>query len=515
MLYTRRLLSALIIMIGISSLTACSNASPKADQKEKLSKYANAIKVSFLSRDLYSKNGAITKEDKVVGYIEDKFNLELNLLYVPSPNQTEIFTKLNSMIAAGEIPDIMEARMDDLGGEVYRSLSSEGQLIDIEAFIKQHPGQYPLIEARIQDPDASRYRADDGKLYAIPRLFGEWDHAWYIRQDWLDQLGLSMPTTLDELYTVLKLFVERDLDGQKNTGLTLSNAWWLNHIYAGYTGGFNWAERNGKYIYNFNLPEIKAAFQYIHKLYAENLLDKEFFTHKPERDEIAKFTSGKAGVMIIGANFLSKVLQQLKQYKPDAEIAFLPVNMSGPNGTARISGIKFFEGIMVYKGTKDPERIFDFIEFSLSQAGKELYSYGVEGVHYKLDSEKNKIPMNDIFLKEGWQFGNRHPLLGASLDASTVLSDEALNNFDDNYKNLMRNFFQELNQPALKLAKDQLQKYNVNALKEAGSKPNGIFTKYQIGFITGELDIDQNWNLFQAQFLESGYAAATAEVNKR
>jgi hypothetical protein len=61
MLYTRRLLSALIIMIGISSLMACSNASPNADQKVKLSKYANAIKDSFLIRDLYSKNGAITK----------------------------------------------------------------------------------------------------------------------------------------------------------------------------------------------------------------------------------------------------------------------------------------------------------------------------------------------------------------------------------------------------------------------------------------------------------------------
>jgi putative aldouronate transport system substrate-binding protein len=273
--------------------------------------YKEKLSISFISRDIYTANGAVSKDDKVVDFLNDKFNMDLTLNYVPSPNQNEVYTKLNSMIASNDIPDIMEARIDDLGGQVYRNLAKSGQLIDVEKFIKEREDRYPNLFERISDPDADSYRAEDGKLYALPRLFGMWDHAWYIRKDWLDELGLDMPTTLAELHEVLKVFVEKDPEGKKNVGLTLSNAWWLNHVYAGFTGGFNWTQQDGKYVYNYNRPEIKEAINYVHGLYAENLLDKEFFTRispsatksrSLRADERASSSSGRASLARSASN---------------------------------------------------------------------------------------------------------------------------------------------------------------------------------------------------------------------
>ena len=41
---------------------------------------------------------------------------------------------------------------------------------------------------------------------------------WWVRQDWLDKLGLKAPQNVDELYTVLKAFRDRDPNGNGKEG---------------------------------------------------------------------------------------------------------------------------------------------------------------------------------------------------------------------------------------------------------------------------------------------------------
>ena len=54
-----------------------------------------------------------------------------------------------------------------------------------------------------------------GKRYAIPamRMSTAAGSNMKIRQDWLDKISMKAPTTLDELYTVLKAFKEQDPGG--------------------------------------------------------------------------------------------------------------------------------------------------------------------------------------------------------------------------------------------------------------------------------------------------------------
>lgn len=55
----------------------------------------------------------------------------------------------------------------------------------------------------------------DGKIYGLPMMGNGYDEVpvMFIRQDWLDNLGLKMPTTIEELKEVARAFTEDDPDG--------------------------------------------------------------------------------------------------------------------------------------------------------------------------------------------------------------------------------------------------------------------------------------------------------------
>lgn len=72
--------------------------------------------------------------------------------------------------------------------------------------------------------DQLTYFTRDEKVVAVATQPGQQTFAWMIRQDWLDTLGLSMPTSMDELYDVLYAFTFSDPDqnGEDDTyGITL------------------------------------------------------------------------------------------------------------------------------------------------------------------------------------------------------------------------------------------------------------------------------------------------------
>ena len=53
----------------------------------------------------------------------------------------------------------------------------------------------------------------DGKTYATDRARALGRNGVTIRKDWLENLGLEEPKTIDEFYNVLKAFTKDDPDG--------------------------------------------------------------------------------------------------------------------------------------------------------------------------------------------------------------------------------------------------------------------------------------------------------------
>jgi putative aldouronate transport system substrate-binding protein len=143
------------------------------------------------------------------------------------------------------------------------------------------------------DPSFERFaKAVDGHIYGLPQQKAKRPltySVWGVNQVWLDALGLSVPTTTEELYQVLKAFKEGDpnrngkadeigisvLGFDVGSGLTdLFGAFGLVDSYN------DWISvTDGRVQYMAAQDGFVDAISYFHRLWAEGLLDPETFSH--------------------------------------------------------------------------------------------------------------------------------------------------------------------------------------------------------------------------------------------
>jgi putative aldouronate transport system substrate-binding protein len=150
----------------------------------------------------------------------------------------------------------------------------------------------------------------NGKRYGIPRIAmaAQDDTILWIRQDWLDELGLEAPTTLDELHDVALAFVEANLGpGSETVGIAASdafhNTWYgsLDPIWGGYGISTNWSQfgwseaPDGSLQYDGIRPEAREALILLNQWYEDGLFRKDFFAIG-RSDAISDISAGDAGL---------------------------------------------------------------------------------------------------------------------------------------------------------------------------------------------------------------------------
>src|SRR5690606_8430446 len=116
-----------------------------------------------------------------------------------------------------------------------------------------------------------------------------------INKEWLDNLNLSIPTDTEELYNVLKAFKEQDPNGngqadeipmsflfQEGDDLNREVKRDFRPIYYAFgiidTPFYISITDDDEVIFTADKEEWKAATEYMHKLYSEDLIDPEVFT---------------------------------------------------------------------------------------------------------------------------------------------------------------------------------------------------------------------------------------------
>ncbi len=125
-------------------------------------------------------------------------------------NSTDSREAMNLLIAQGNMPDIVG------GAAIQQPVNQygpEGAFLPLNDLVKEHA---PHIQAYWDaHPDLQKAISSyDGNYYYIPYLpDGKFGRAWYIRQDWLDKLGLEQPQTVDEYHDVLVAFRDQDPNG--------------------------------------------------------------------------------------------------------------------------------------------------------------------------------------------------------------------------------------------------------------------------------------------------------------
>ena len=219
---------------------------------------------------------------------------------------SEYNNKLALNIASGSLPDIFYCN----DYQTFLQLSQNGLLADLtDIYEKNISDTLKAIDKSYGGRNMEPVTID-GRLMAIPagNLDGQQDVLW-LRKDWLDNLNLAVPNTMEDLEKVLHAFVYDDPDrnGLNDTvGLVVdakepvasyNHAFGLEPIFYSFNAyPTYWMKDDaGEVYYGSTSDKMKDALSLLQRWYNEGLIDKQFPTRLGSGETQAVFTSGQGG----------------------------------------------------------------------------------------------------------------------------------------------------------------------------------------------------------------------------
>jgi len=222
----------------------------------------------------------------------------------------------------------------------------------------------------------------------------------YINQNWLDNLGLDLPTTTEEYFQVLKAFKEQDPNGNGKADeipLIFNQLKNVNSISILF-GAFGLADNttgdwihleDGKLSYMFADERAKEAIRYFNRMYAAGLFSSENFTM--QWGQIVALNRNPE-VSIVGSGFHWTIGAAMNNAEREEEYTALPP-LIGPNGDQlwRPSTIMTVNNAAFAMPKKNPAKEITMAwvdQFYNPEIGIELY-FGPVGT--SLDKDENGV----------------------------------------------------------------------------------------------------------------------------
>jgi putative aldouronate transport system substrate-binding protein len=249
--------------------------------------------------------GETIEDNRALQYIEDTLNMDITFAWVvPSDAYGD---KLNLSIASGDIPDVMIVNPQQL-----EQLAEADAIEDMTPYIEKYANE-DILENYSQTEGAALAAATiDGKVMGIPNVQPQADAPImaFVRQDWLENLSLEAPKTVDDIEAIAKAFMEQDPDGNgaaDTVGLTgtlnpvqiPSNLHGFDAVFNAY-GSFPtlfYSDESGEIVYGSVQPETKDALARLAQWYKDGVIDPEFATKDTAKSN-ELIASGKAGIMM-------------------------------------------------------------------------------------------------------------------------------------------------------------------------------------------------------------------------
>jgi putative aldouronate transport system substrate-binding protein len=417
----------------------------------------------------------------VIRRLEEQTGTRLSIEWV----RDEIYAdKMNTALTTNSLKKATFVKYTDY--IIMKNAIRSGAFWEIGPYLDEFPNLKRL------NGDILKQTAVDGKLYGLYTERPSSRQGVILREDWLNNLGLSKPGTLDELYEVMRQFTYGDPDrnGRADTiGLAdrddlVFGAFKTLGSYFGTPN--NWGVEGGRLVPEFETKAYVDTMNFMRKLYDDKLVNSDFaVTSKDvQRDMIIQ---GKAGVYIGSMTDVQRLSNEAKQVNPNA--AFTVVNrIEGPAGY-KVWSIPNFNGLFLFsksaiKTEDELKQILRFFDRTMDADVANLMKYGIEGRHYELKG-------NEVYLPEAT----------TQLRVDEVASLYTLMIADLGNPNLMKVAEQD---PLLDLA-ERLVKDNENFLVKDPTVHLESVTYDERGAELYEIISDATYNYILGQLDEAGF----------
>lgn len=421
-------------------------------------------------------------------------------------------TNFNLMIASGNLADMIYVGASYYAEGVDAAID-DGYFLDLTDLVDEYMPNYERI--RTSDVQYELLSTtDSGRLGAVYELRqskqGPWLGLW-IRQDWLDDLGLDTPVTFDDYHEVLTAFKNEKgataplilnfsgSDGEFGTmsgGLNVLNSWQLDE-----TGKVNFG------------PYMDAWKEYVtimHQWYTEGLIDPDFMATDERTADMAKVVTGASG--LFAALYTMPSVYEAASEDPNMNLAPVnpPVMNEGDEGHIRLRDSYTSGNTAISADSENWEVALRWLDYLYTDEGALLANYGVEGDTFEFDENGEPVFTDKILNNEnGWTM--------TQTVASYLCPSAGIANWSDWTRELAG--VPEKDQACYdvwsEFSADWRLPSSVTLTQEESTERAALYAdistivKEQTAqFISGALDIESNWDAYISALEASGMERA-------
>ena len=354
--------------------------------------------------------------------------VDVEFVGIPAANRIEV---LNTRFAAGTAPDILYPG----GGAAQEwrvNLKHQGLIQPIGDAIERWSVEY---KEKLENFPIMRTLGNiDGQLYQIGRINGlSSGYGLIIRSDWLENVGLDVPTTAEELFNVARAFTEQDPNRSgRNDTYGIGMALDTNVIIDTMFQNVMWIEENGRMVKDWD--RVIAATEFKKRLYDAGYTDPDFVTDPNHERTLSDFITGRVG--IIGRQNIPRsqgyhTFTGLRQNDPDAQILIIPLPRTqfGQFSPSPLGPVVMMGVINARKADLEP--VIKFIDFMTDQQNQLILRHGFEGHHHERNPENGCFIYDmDVYQHEVAWNSQIHNLYDRGLEGECFKYKETLDMSD-------------------------------------------------------------------------------------
>ena len=386
--------TALLAAAAISGCGGGNGDNGSSDDLEALKKSGYPIKTeTTLKAWSYRGGSAIGQYSNPLEYPSlknymEKLGVNIEWTFATAGQEKQQF---NLLLASDDLPDLMGWYWTtDTPGGVENAIR-ENYIASLDDLVDDYAPNFKKFLDN--NPDIVRdFKTDEGHLYYVPSYVssksgGNASAGYIFRKDWLDELGLPLPETIDDWTKTLRLFKEKK--GCEAPLTTQASAASLGRGLAGTFGmQVGWYhDDNNKVKFGYAEPEYKKFLETMNMWYNEGLLDRNLATID-QKGMDAKMLNGKSGASfnwITGG--LGRWLAAGKEADPSYDLVGVkfPVLNKGdvPRFTSKDAQV-YMAGYAIAGSSNHKELAMKVLDYGFSDEGKVFLQYGIEGETYNI-----------------------------------------------------------------------------------------------------------------------------------
>ena len=350
--------------------------------------------------------------NKLTLWYQEKGNFTLEFIYFPT-NSAEAQQKLDVMIASGsELPEVLIGFAGTISEETLLRYGMEGVAIPLNDYYDNWAFHINEAFEQLNNKDMKKWLTSaDGNIYYIPKgneqIGNMYSLRSFINKNWLDNLGLAIPTTTAEFKDVMLQCLNGDANGnglKDEVGFVGNPNGWRANPSDFFMNAFIYNDANnrlipvnGQLIPAYTQPEWREGLRYLNDLVQNGIILPQAFTM--DDDQIRQMCeSGDDSIVggMVGsfAAAFGATNERKLEYSP------IPP-LTGPNGVGYAA---FFpdnpqRNFIITKDAKNPEAIFRLGDLMCSEEGYMRTRWGEPEVDWIKPGPNDTSPLESIGIK--------------------------------------------------------------------------------------------------------------------